>query len=248
MHSLLLRQLAADFCVTEADILDAKHHFTVFAPSPERRLYLEVRPCILKIAVVNGKLLFTGREEIIARCRELYRDADAPWFMEAPNLAKLNAELSAYGAEIRYRQPFFTADKVLPVDTGDFTIVRYAAEEIGQFRGDDRFQDALGFCPDAPDMLAVAAFKDGRILGMAGASADSPHMWQIGINVLPEARGQGIAAMLVRLLTNDVLAAGRLPFYGTSIAHLASQRVALSAGFKPAWFELVCAPVSSAEL
>ena len=246
MHPLLLRQLAADFCVTEADVLDTRHHFTVFTPHPARRLYLEVRPCLLKIAVVNGKLLFTGREDIIARCRELYHDADAPWFMEAPNLAKLNAELSAFGAAIRYRQPFYTAAEALPVDTGNFTIVRYTPEEIGQFRGDARFEDALGFCPEAPDMLAVAAVKEGRILGMAGASADSPHLWQIGVNVLPEARHQGLAAMLVQLLRNDVLAAGRLPFYGTSISHLASQRVALSAGFRPAWFELVCAP--SAEL
>lgn len=242
MHPLLLRQLAADFCVTEADILDDRHHFTVFTPHPERRLYLEVRPCLLKIAVVNSKLLFTGREDVIARCRELYHDADAPWFMEAPNLAKLSRALQPFGAAIRYRQPFYTAEEALPVDTGNFTIVRYTPEELEQFRGDARFEDALGFCPEAPDMLAVAAFQEGRILGMAGASADSPSMWQIGINVLPEARHQGLAAMLVQLARNDVLHAGRLPFYGTSVSHLASQRVALSAGFRPAWFELVCAP------
>ena len=68
-------------------------------------------------------------------------------------------------------------------------------------------------------------------------------MWQTGINVLPEARGQGVAAMLVSLLRNDVLAAGRLPYYGTSISHLESQRVALRAGFLPSWFELVAAPM-----
>lgn len=242
MHPLLLRQLAADFCVSEADSLDHQHHFTVFVPHPDRRRYLEVNPCLLKVAVVNGKLLFTGRADIIARCRALYADADAPWFMEAPNLAELNRELAAFSAEIRYRQPFYIADKAAPVDTGDFTIVRYAPAEIEQFRGDEHFGDALGFCPDAPDMLAIAALKDGHILGMAGASGDSPFLWQIGINVLPEARGQGIAEMLVSLLRNDVLAAGRLPFYGTSISHLASQRVALKSGFLPAWFELVAAP------
>ena len=245
MHPLLLRQLMADFCVSEADILDHRHHFTVFTPQPDRRKYLEVRPCQLKIAVVNGKLLFTGREDIIARYRELYADADAPWFMEAPNLLALNRELAAFGAELRYRQPFYTADKALPVDTGDFTIARYSQADLEQFRGDVRFEDALGFCPDAPDMLAVAAMKDGRILGMAGASGDSPYLWQIGINVLPEARGQGLAAMLVSLLRNDVLSTGRLPFYGTSISHLESQRVALKAGFLPAWFELVAAPAAS---
>ena len=243
MHPLLLRQLAADFCVTEADLLDAHHHFTVFEPHPERRQFMEIRPCLLKIAVVNGKLLFTGREDIVARCRALYHDANAPWFMEAPSLATLNRELAAFGAQIRHARPFYTADAVSPVDTRDFLICRYNQETIGQFRGDERFSDAYGFAEEAPDMLGVAALQDGHILGMAGASADSPHLWQIGINVLPEARNQGVAAMLVALLRNDVLAAGRLPYYGTSISHLASQRVALSAGFKPAWFELVAAPI-----
>ena len=69
MHPLLTRQLAADFCCTEADVLDAQHHFTVFTPHPDRRQYQEIVPCMLKIAVVTGKLLFTGREDVIARCR-----------------------------------------------------------------------------------------------------------------------------------------------------------------------------------
>ncbi len=244
MHPLLLRQLAADFCISEANVLDRNHHFTVFTPHPDRRRYLEIAPCILKIAVANGKLLFTGREDVIARCRDLYTDADAPWFMEAPNLAKLNGELASFGAQIRYRQPFFTADTARPVDTGNFTIQRYTPETIAAFKGDKRFEDAFGFCADAPDMLGVAALKDGEILGMAGASADSPYLWQIGVNVLPEIRGHGVAAMLVSLLRNDVLTSGRLPFYGTSISHLASQRVALNAGFLPAWFELVAGPVA----
>jgi len=242
MNNLLVRQLAADFCCTADEVLDHRHHFSVFSPRPDRRQYMEIVPCILKIAVVNGKLLFTGREDVIARCQELYADANAPWFMEAGNLAALNRELSTFGAQIRHARPFFTADVSASVDTHGLTIQRYTQETIGQFRDDDRFGEAYGFCETAPDMLGVAAIRDGQILGMAGASADSPHLWQIGINVLPEARGQGIAAMLVALIRNDVLAQGRLPYYGTSISHLESQRVALRAGFLPSWFELVAAP------
>lgn len=243
MNPRLSAQLSHDFCCTPEEVIDHAHHFTVFEPHPNRRQYMEITPCILKIAVVNGKLLFTGRADVIARCRELYAKANAPWFMEARNMAALNRELNAFGAEIRHARPFFTADQALPVDTKDFTILRYTPETIAQFKGDERFEDAYGFCETAPDMLGVAAVKDGQILGMVGASADSPHMWQIGINVLPEARGQGVAAMLVQLLRNDVLAAGRLPYYGTSISHLESQRVALRSGFLPAWFELVAAPL-----
>ena len=246
MHKLLLQQLSADFCTTQDEVPDKQHHFTVFEPRPDRRQYLEIVPCILKIAVVNGKLLFTGREDVIARCRELYADADAPWFMEAPTLAALNRELNSFGAEIRHARPFFTAECTEAVDAQGLEIRRYTPETIEAFRGDDRFGEAYGFCESAPDMLGVGAFRDGKVLGMAGASADSPYLWQIGINVEPEARGQGVAAMLVRLIRNDILAAGRLPYYGTSISHLASQRVALSAGFRPAWFELVAGPLKKA--
>lgn len=245
MHEFLTRQLAADFCCTEAEVLDGSHHFTVFSPHPERRQYMEITPCLLKIAVVRGKLLFTGRADIIARCQELYANANAPWFMEATNLAALDRELAAFGARIRHARPFSICKTAAPVDTGDLTIQRYTPETIAAFRDDERFEDAYGFCETAPDMLGVAALRDGEIIGMAGASADSPLLWQIGINVLPEARGKGIAAMLVSLLRNDVLAAGRLPYYGTSISHLESQRVALRSGFLPAWFELVAAPVEA---
>lgn len=243
MHELLIRQLAADFCCTADDVRDAQHHFTVFEPRPERRQYQEIVPCILKIAVVNGKLLFTGRADVIARCRELYASANAPWFMEATNLAALNRELSTFDAQIRHMRPFYINANASPVPEQPFDIVRYRGDEIGQFRGDSRFGNAYGFCETAPDMLGVAAVKDGEILGMAGVSADSDLLWQIGIDVMPEARGQGVAAALVAHIRNDVLAEGRLPYYGTSISHMASQRVALRCGFRPAWFELVAGPV-----
>lgn len=243
MHPLLSRQLAADFCVTEAEVADAQHHFSVFVPHPDRRQYLEILPCVLKIAVVNGKLLFTGREDVIARCRTLYANASAPWFLEAGNVAALNRELSTFGAQIRRTRPYYVCEAPAPVETACLDVARYNASEIlRRFRHNELFSNAYGFEATAPDVLGVSASRDGVILGMAGASADSPLLWQIGVDVMPDARGQGLGAMLVGLLRNDILAAGRLPYYSTGISHIASQRVALRAGFLPAWFELAAAP------
>lgn len=75
---------------------------------------------------------------------------------------------------------------------------------------------------------------------MAGATSDSDMMWQIGINVMAEAKGTGIGSMLVEKLKNEILDLGRIPFYGTAMSHIASQKVALHAGFYPAWAELYC--------
>jgi GNAT superfamily N-acetyltransferase len=87
-------------------------------------------------------------------------------------------------------------------------------------------------------VLAVAAFEGDNIIGMAGASADSKTMWQIGINVLSEHRGRGIGTNLVTLLKNEILSRGKVPFYGTVGSHFQSQNIAISSGFFPAWAEL----------
>lgn len=52
--------------------------------------------------------------------------------------------------------------------------------------------------------------------------------------------GYGIGTMLVAAIKNEILDKNRLPFYGTAMSHIASQRVALGAGFVPAWSELYC--------
>ena len=95
------------------------------------------------------------------------------------------------------------------------------------------------------DEIGIGAYKDGMILGMAGATSDSDMMWQIGINVMPDAEGLGIGSMLVAIIKNEILSRGKLPFYGTSMSHIASQRVALAAGFVPAWAELYCEAIAN---
>ena len=70
---------------------------------------------------------------------------------------------------------------------------------------------------------------------MAGASADSDTMWQIGINVEPGARRRGLATVLVSLLKDEILDRGILPYYGTAMSHIGSLRVAVGSGFIPAW-------------
>ncbi len=78
-----------------------------------------------------------------------------------------------------------------------------------------------------------------EIAGMAGASADSPTFWQIGINVNKEYEGRHIASGLVSILKHDILQKGIVSYYGTSFSNLASQHVAVGAGFEAAWVELI---------
>ena len=72
---------------------------------------------------------------------------------------------------------------------------------------------------------------------MAGASADSASLWQIGVDVLPGYRGKGLATALVGRLTDEVLSRGVVPYYGTWPANIASRLVARSSGYFAAWIE-----------
>ena len=78
----LSRQLALDYCCSPADVADSKNHFTIYVPQEGRRRFQEQTVCRLKIAVVNGKLLVTGSEEIVAECRKRYADVTGEWFFD----------------------------------------------------------------------------------------------------------------------------------------------------------------------
>ena len=79
----LSRQLALDYCCSPADVADSKNHFSIYAPQEGRRRFQEALIRGLKIAVVNGKLLFTGSEEIVAECRKRYANVTGEWFFDA---------------------------------------------------------------------------------------------------------------------------------------------------------------------
>ena len=247
MNDILCKQIAADYCCSQKDVLDHQNHFTHYQFLPGRRRFQEGSECFLKIAVINGKALFTGSPGIITWCRNEYVEAGAEWFFEAKNLRLLNDRLHEDGYQIQMVHPFYMSERITEVDTADVEIRWYENEAIEQFRGDDRYSEAFAFDKDAPDVLGVSAVRKGLILGMAGASSDSPTMWQIGININPESREAGIGTMLVTLLKNEVLRRGFLPYYGTSMSHIASQRVALGAGFLPAWAELVTSKMREEE-
>ena len=63
-------------------------------------------------------------------------------------------------------------------------------------------------------------------------------MYQIGIDVLPEYRRQGIASALTSKLALEVLKLDKVPFYCTAWCNLKSARNAIKCGFAPAWVEL----------
>ena len=57
----------------------------------------------------------------------------------------------------------------------------------------------------------------------------------LGVDVLPEYRGTGIAVKLVNMLTIETLNRGVVPYYTTDSSNVNSQKVAIKSGYVPAW-------------
>lgn len=243
-------QLAFDYSCTQEEIKSKKTILAKKAYHPQRRIF-HGDDCFLKLLIVGGKLVVNADSEaFLQENRAYFEEASAAWFFEPDNLRKLEERLKSYGHTIADYHHFYLpriqcagedcqcASSVKLTDTGKAGLVWYEQADIEQFRGDDRFREALSFTPESPDMLAVTWEEGGEILGMAGASADGEKMWQIGINVLPAGEHRGLGTYLVTCLKEEILRRGRLPFYGTAESHIRSQRVAVGSGFMPAWAEL----------
>lgn len=99
------------------------------------------------------------------------------------------------------------------------------------------FHNALQYDVDSkrPEVLAAISYAENKLVGIACASADSKTMWQIGVDVLPEYRGNGIAVKLVNMLTIETLNRGIVTYYTTDCANINSQKVAIKSGYIPAW-------------
>lgn len=99
------------------------------------------------------------------------------------------------------------------------------------------FHNALqyNFESKRPETLAAIVYDNNKIIGIACTSADSQSMWQIGVDVLPEYRGKGIAVKLVNMLTIETLNRSIVPYYTTDCANVNSQKVAIKSGYVPAW-------------
>lgn len=86
-----------------------------------------------------------------------------------------------------------------------------------------------------PEMLLVLAKYKDAIAGIAKAKADCRTMWSIDVDVLNSFRGKGLAAPMVNMLTLEILRRGYIPYYFAATSNVLSIRVAIRAGYIPAW-------------
>lgn len=230
------KQLALDFNCNVTDFNNNKNIFNTNTLIDGRRIYRN-DGCFFKLLAINGIAVFSADEKIMHWLKENFQSYEGEWIFEYQTLKSIDKKLMEFNHEISSTHHYYLPNPKFSKVESKFDIKWFEKDELFRFKGDKRFSEALAFSETHPDVLAIIAMDGDKIMGMAGASEDSKTMWQIGIDVIAEYRGIGVATNLVSLLKEEILKRGKVPFYGTAESHNFSKQVALNSGFFPFWAE-----------
>ena len=233
-----LRQFALDYNTAEGEWVTDRIHLSPVKIRDGARIH-EKTDSFFRAGILLGKAYVMADEAMHPWIKEVLCKEAPEWWGAFRTLRKLDTELAKYDREILDTHIYFLPAEE-PTDERPRCKVRwFEGEELLQFQDNESVSHALCFSKTQPDRLAVAAYDGNTLMAMAGVSEDGRHLWQIGIDVLPEYEGRGLAAGLVTLLKQEVIRRRHVPYYGTAQTHAVSRSVGIAAGFLPAWSEIV---------
>ena len=243
---IAMEQSAIDLCAKATDFEKQENVIVESHESGNARRYLKLPFSCQLVSYGNN---------VVASVSPEFRDMTAHYLasypmehcFETPNLHVLNRALEEKGQRICFMAEYFLPDlnALRPLQCGFETRVLYPADFADLYL--PQWSNALCESRKELDALAVGAFDGARLVGLAGASADCDTMWQIGIDVLPEYRRQGIASALTARLALEILARDKVPFYCAAWCNVKSVRNAIKSGFRPAWVEMTAKPCAFVE-
>lgn len=240
---IAMRQSAVDMGCAPEDFLKTEPVIVPSRVHSGARAYLD-EPLFFDVASYGSNIIVQCAPEMAEFAKEYVSRADIESCFETPTIYRLNAELAKYGKTIYHMAVYYLPDLVsLYAFEGSAADDRgYETRILGRedFAGlyTPEWGNALSSKRPHLDMICAGAYLDGRLAGLAGASADCDAMWQIGIDVLPEYRRMGIASSLVNRLAREILSIGKVPFYCAAWSNVKSARCAMRAGFRTAWVQM----------
>ena len=233
-----LRQFALDYNVDGGEWITDKIHLSPVRVLEGARIHVK-HDTFFKAAIIMGKAYVMADEKMHPWVKEILAEEPPEWWCDFKNLKKLESELNKYGREIFDTHIYFLPSEEPTMERPRFAIKWFEKEELEQFRNDKRFNTySLSFSPTQPDVLAVVAYDKKEPIAMAGCSEDGAYLWQIGVDCVAGYEGRGLAGNLVTLLKQEIIASGKVPYYGTAESHAISRNVAIGSGFLPAWCEI----------
>ncbi|MCI8331253.1 MAG: GNAT family N-acetyltransferase [Clostridiales bacterium] len=206
-------------------------------PREGARNYLEL-PFFCDLATYGTGLVASVDERIVDFITDYCQRFPAYRAFETPAIHLLTKEFEKYGAAPCFMAEYFLPDLhyLAPVDCPYPIRMLYPEDFTALYTKE--WSNALCEKRKQYDRIAAAAYDGDTLIGLAGASADCEAMWQIGIDVLPAYRRQGIASALTARVALEILQIGKVPFYCCAWSNIASARNAVRAGFRPSWVQL----------
>jgi len=237
--SIVKKQLALEFNCRVEDF-DKDENILTLPELNEGRRKFNDKPPVFKMLTMGRNAIISADLLLHEWLSEFNKDRIGHWLFEYQNLREIEKELEPFKTQLNHTSHMFLPIGQCKYIETSMQVKWYEQEEIHQFYEGGKFPNALcpDFNPERPDMIAVTAVENDEIIGMAGCSADSPVMWQIGIDIDKKHRGKGLGTKLVLLLKNEILARGMIPYYGTSLSNIHSWKIALNCGFSPVWIEI----------
>ena len=195
--------LAADCACAAAVFVDDGVLITPAEARTGRRLYpLPAKP--LLVVTMGRGVVVSCAAEWVEPLRALLGARARDAVFAAATIAELARFVEAAGDGETLRGPAVShacAPETFrrPADPAGIAIEVFEGNAVHGLYRHPGFGHALSYRPDhpRPDVAAAVARRAGRIVGMAGMSADCQALWQIGIDVVAEERGAGVGRALV---------------------------------------------------
>lgn len=238
-----MEQSAADINCEAADFLCDKNKIVPHVLGAGARKYYK-EPIACDLVSYGNNLVASVKEEFRELVEAYIGRFEYYHCFETPNMHWLDSRLAQKGYQICFMAEYYLPDMAgLRALSCDFELRVLKQSDFATLYLPE-WGNAL--CEDrkALDVLGVGAYDNGKLVGLAGCSADCDSMWQIGVDVLPGYRRRGIASALTSRLALEIIERDRVPFYCSAWSNIRSMRNALKSGFLPAWVELTAKPAS----
>ena len=234
---IALRQSAVDLSCAPEDFQRGENVVVASRADPGARRYLEL-PFDCDLVSYGNNVVASVDEGCRAAVTDYIGRFPPERCFETPALHVLDDALRPVGLRLCFMAEYFLPDltALRPLDCPYELRILHPEDFAGLYT--DAWSNALCEKRRTLDVLAVGAYDGGRLIGLAGCSADCDSMWQIGVDVLPGHRRRGVASALTSRLALEILARGKVPFYCAAWSNVRSVRNAIRSGFRPAWVEL----------
>ena len=238
---IAMEQSAADLNAKATDFLQETNVIVKSEVGPKARKYYR-EPIACNLVSYGNNIVASVRDEYRGIVEQYIGKFSWYHCFETPNMHWLDDRMSEFGQRVCFMAEYFLPDLS--------KLTRLSCEyELRVLESKDfrelylpEWSNALCEARKELDVLGVGAYDNGRLIGLAGCSADCETMWQIGVDVLPEYRRRGIAAALTSNLAVEILDRGKVPFYCCAWSNLRSSGNAIKSGFLPAWVEMTVKP------